>query len=238
MSAETHHRPGLKTWSALMGSRKRPSEYEVVSYKLHYRNRNPEAPYEQSPNLRMNEWYKKHVFGSPAPASGLGPPFRDPDEVTYRAYCTMQDAQEQYVDGLLNAHDQNGHGQRSLCRLGGQARDDVHAGALSSRRGPDGVGVSRANGAGEHHHQLRPFSRKRTASAGFRERPIARANSPTPIPTRASGSMSGRSGRTQRSGKASASFSRMSSRRSNGVKTSSPLISSPFAPSISALPKC
>ncbi|MFT3731844.1 MAG: toluene monooxygenase [Hyphomicrobium sp.] len=91
-----------------MGSRKRPSEYEVVSYKLHYRNRNPEAPYEQSPNLRMNEWYKKHVFGSPLQHPDWDS-FRDPDEVTYRAYCTMQDAQEQYVDGLLNAHDQNGH---------------------------------------------------------------------------------------------------------------------------------
>lgn len=101
-------RPGLKTWSALMGSRKRPSEYEVVSYKMHYRNRNPEAPYEQSPELEMNQWYKKHVFGSPLQHPDWDS-FRDPDEITYRAYCTMQDGQEQYVDGLLNDHDANGH---------------------------------------------------------------------------------------------------------------------------------
>ena len=91
-----------------MGSRKRPSEYEVVSYKLHYRTRNPQAPYEQSPNLRMNEWYRKHVFNSPLQHPDWDA-FRDPDEVTYRAYCTMQDGQEQYVDGLLNAHDNDKH---------------------------------------------------------------------------------------------------------------------------------
>lgn len=91
-----------------MGSRKRPSEYEVVSYKLHYRTRNPHAPYEQSPNLRMNEFYRKNVFGSPLQHPDWDS-FRDPDEVTYRAYCTMQDGQEQYVDGLLNAHDANKH---------------------------------------------------------------------------------------------------------------------------------
>lgn len=91
-----------------MGSRKRPSEYEVVSYKLHYRNRNRQAPYEQSPNLRMNEWYRTYVFGSPLQHPDWDS-FRDPDEITYRTYCAMQDGQEQYVDGLLNAHDDNKH---------------------------------------------------------------------------------------------------------------------------------
>jgi toluene monooxygenase system protein E len=101
-------RPGLKTWSALLGSRRRPSEYEVVSYKLHYRNRNRDAPYEQSPDLPMNQWYRKYVFDSPLRHPDWDA-FRDPDEVTYRAYCIMQDGQEQYVDGLLNNHDANGH---------------------------------------------------------------------------------------------------------------------------------
>jgi len=108
MNTDKHHRPGLKTWSALMGTRKRPSEYEVVSYKLHYRTRNAQAPYEQSPNLRMNEWYRKHVFNSPLQHPDWDA-FRDPDEITYRAYCTMQDGQEQYVDGLLSAHDSDKH---------------------------------------------------------------------------------------------------------------------------------
>lgn len=104
-------RPGLKTWSALAGSRRRPSEYEVVSYKLHYRNRNPEAAYEQSPGSMMNRWYREKVFASPLQHPDWDA-FRDPDEVTYRGYCTMQDGQEQYVDVLLNDHSDNGHDAR------------------------------------------------------------------------------------------------------------------------------
>ena len=101
-------RPGLKTWSALMGNRRRPSEYEVVSYKLHYRNRHRDMPYEQSPDLPMNQWYRKYVFDSPLKHPDWDT-FRDPDEITYRSYCLMQDGEERYVDGLLNSHDANGH---------------------------------------------------------------------------------------------------------------------------------
>ncbi len=89
-----------------MGNKKRPTEYEVVSYQLHYRTRHPAAPYEQSPDTEMNKWYKKHVANSPLQHPDWDA-FRDPDELTYRAYCAMQDGQEQYVDGLLNAHDEN-----------------------------------------------------------------------------------------------------------------------------------
>lgn len=106
MNTGETHRPGLKTWSALMGSKKRPSEYEVVSYQLHYRTRHPAAPYEQSPDTQMNQWYKKYVGNSPLQHSNWDG-FRDPEELTYRSYCAMQDGQEQYVDGLLNAHDEN-----------------------------------------------------------------------------------------------------------------------------------
>jgi len=102
------NRPGLKTWSSLAGARKRPSEYEVVSYKLHYRNRKAEAAYEQAPDSPMNKWYRTHVFGSPLQHPDWDA-FRDPDEVTYRGYCTMQDGQEQFVDVLLNDHNDRGH---------------------------------------------------------------------------------------------------------------------------------
>jgi len=101
-------RPGLKTWSALAGERKRPSEYEVLSYKLHARTRNPDAPYEQSPDSFMNRWYKRHVVGSPLRHPDWNS-FRDPDQMTYRAYTTMQDGQEAYVDGLLDDHANNAH---------------------------------------------------------------------------------------------------------------------------------
>lgn len=102
------HRPGLKTFSSFLGARKRPSEYEIVTYKLHYRTRNKDAAYEQDPNSPMNLWYKKYVNASPLQHADWDS-FRDPDQITYRGYNTMQDGQEQFVDQLLDDHDANGH---------------------------------------------------------------------------------------------------------------------------------
>ncbi|MCE4547307.1 MULTISPECIES: toluene monooxygenase [unclassified Caballeronia] len=101
-------RGGLKTWSALAGNKKRPSEYEIVTYKLHYRNRKPDAAYEQSPDSMMNRWYRKHVRDSLLKHDDWDA-FRDPDQVTYRSYTAMQDAHEEYVDGLLKNHTDTGH---------------------------------------------------------------------------------------------------------------------------------
>lgn len=99
---------GLKTWSALSSTKKRPSEYEIVTHGLHYRSRNPDAPYELDPKLMMNEFYKKNVIGSPLQHADWNK-FRDPDQLTYRAYMTMQDGQEEYVDGLLREHASRSH---------------------------------------------------------------------------------------------------------------------------------
>lgn len=99
---------GLKTWSALLSTKKRPSEYEIVTHGLHYRNRNPEAPYELDPNITVNRWYKQHVIGSPLKHDDWNR-FRDPDQVTYRGYTTMQDGHEEYVDGLLREHAARDH---------------------------------------------------------------------------------------------------------------------------------
>lgn len=101
-------RGGLKTWSALSGNKKRPSEYEIVTYKLHYRNRKPDAAYEQSPDSMMNQWYQKHVRDSPLKLADWDV-FRDPDQITYRSYTTMQDAHEEYVDEVLRNHTSNKH---------------------------------------------------------------------------------------------------------------------------------
>lgn len=99
---------GLKTWSALLGNKKRPSEYEIVTHGLHYRTRKEEAPYELDTNLMMNQWYRKNVFQSPLQHPDWNK-FRDPDQLTYRAYMTMQDGQEEYVDGLLREHAERSH---------------------------------------------------------------------------------------------------------------------------------
>ena len=101
---------GLKTWSAFLGTRKRPSEYEVVTAHLATRNRHADQAYELSPAplLPMNAWYKTHVSQSPLQHPSWDD-FRDPDEVIYRTYTRMQDGQEHYVDGLLSEYDELGH---------------------------------------------------------------------------------------------------------------------------------
>lgn len=99
---------GLKTWSALLSGKKRPSEYEIVTYGLHYRARNPQAPYELDADLMMNRWYRRFVVESPLKHEDWNR-FRDPDQVTYRSYVTMQDGAEEYVDGLLREHAARGH---------------------------------------------------------------------------------------------------------------------------------
>ncbi len=151
------NRGGLKTWSALAGNKKRPSEYEIVTYSLLYRNRNPDAAYEQSPDSMMNQWYRKHVRDSLLQHPDWDS-FRDPDQVTYRAYTTMQDAHEEYVDGLIKQHAAHGHDAklpqswlRKLALLYTPRGLPVHGAA-------DGGRLYRADGAGQHHRQLRGLS--------------------------------------------------------------------------------
>jgi toluene monooxygenase system protein E len=98
---------GLRTWPHLAARRRRPSEYELVSTNLHFRTMFAEYS-ELSPSLPINRWYRKYVRESPLKHDDWEA-FRDPDEVTYRTYSTMQDGQETYVDGLLDEHDELGH---------------------------------------------------------------------------------------------------------------------------------
>ncbi|TXI13633.1 MAG: toluene monooxygenase [Polynucleobacter sp.] len=98
----------LKTWSHLSTRRRKPSEYEIVTTRLHYHDRDPNAPYEQDPNTFMNEWYKKNTYGSPLKHEDWNA-FRDPDEVVYRTYNMMQDGQETYVYGLFDQFSKREH---------------------------------------------------------------------------------------------------------------------------------
>jgi toluene monooxygenase system protein E len=101
---------GMKTWSALAKNRRRPSEYEVVTTNLQTRTRHPDQAYELSPapDLPMNEFYLRNVSESPLQHEDWEG-FRDPDELIYRVYTRIQDQQEQYVDGLLDEHNEIGH---------------------------------------------------------------------------------------------------------------------------------
>jgi toluene monooxygenase system protein E len=105
---ESAERKPLKTWTHLAGQRKRPSEYEIVSVNTLYTGDNPEAPLELSPDLPMNRWYRRYRTDSLL-RHGHWDAFRDPDAVTYRAYCTNRDKDEVYVDGLLSQYHDLGH---------------------------------------------------------------------------------------------------------------------------------
>lgn len=101
---------GMKTWSGLAKNKRRPSEYEIVSTNLHTRNRYRDQAYELSPapDLAMNAWYRKNVFDSPLQHDDWEA-FRDPDQLIYRVYTRMQDGQEDYIDGLVDEHDEIDH---------------------------------------------------------------------------------------------------------------------------------
>ncbi len=91
----------LKTWSYLAKQRRRPSEYEIVSVKLHYSTDNPKAPWELDPDLHMNRWYRQYRNDSPLKHPDWDA-FRDPDELVYRTYNILQDGQETYVRSLFD----------------------------------------------------------------------------------------------------------------------------------------
>ncbi|MEQ8967865.1 MAG: hypothetical protein RID91_18765 [Azospirillaceae bacterium] len=101
---------GMKTWSKLAKNKRRPSEYEVVTTNLQTRNRHREQAYELSPaaDLAMNAWYRDKVFDSPLRHDDWEE-WRDPDQLIYRVYTRIQDGQEQYIDGLLDEHDEIEH---------------------------------------------------------------------------------------------------------------------------------
>lgn len=138
MSQPNAPTPGLKTWSTFGATRRKPTEYEVVSVDLHSRTRNPQAAYELSPSLFMNEWYRQHV------ADGVlqhphWDAFRDPDQMIYRVYTLQQDGHEEYVDGLLGEHAREQHDlkldpswREVLRRCYTPARYPLHAIQMSS----------------------------------------------------------------------------------------------------------
>jgi toluene monooxygenase system protein E len=100
-----------RTWEHLAAKRQRPSEYEIVSTNLNWRNINSESPFELNPNIPMSRWYLKYCNGSPLKHDNWED-FRDPDRLVYRTYNIMQDTEEAYVDGLLDEHDRLGHDTR------------------------------------------------------------------------------------------------------------------------------
>ncbi len=92
-------RPKTKTWSRFGNLGRKPNEYEIVTHDLNHTITGP-TPLEMGPDVQGNVWLKRHRDSMPLSVPDWNG-FRDPDQVTYRKYNTLQDQQETYVDGLL-----------------------------------------------------------------------------------------------------------------------------------------
>jgi toluene monooxygenase system protein E len=92
-------RPKTKTWSRFGNLGRKPNEYEIVTHDLNHTITGP-TPLEMGPDVQGNVWLRTHRDSIPLTVPDWNG-FRDPDQVTYRKYNTIQDQQETYVDGLL-----------------------------------------------------------------------------------------------------------------------------------------
>ena len=98
----------LKTWSLLGDTRRKPTEYEVVTGRFHYHfNRKP-APFDLDPHSAINQWYLKHREGSPLQAEDWEG-FRDPAALNYRRYIALQHDREVYAEGVVDHYEALDH---------------------------------------------------------------------------------------------------------------------------------
>jgi Methane/Phenol/Toluene Hydroxylase len=98
-------RGALKTWSAFGNLGRRPSEYEIVTHKMNHTLRDP--PLELGPDRHGNRWLVRHRDGIMLQVPDWDA-FRDPDQLTYRKYVTIQDSSETYIDATLQEFAQIG----------------------------------------------------------------------------------------------------------------------------------
>jgi Methane/Phenol/Toluene Hydroxylase len=102
-----------KTWSSFGNLGRKPSEYEIVTHKMNHTFGHDGPPLEMGPDVHGNVWLREHrdehLFGVVDWDA-----FRDPDAMTYRKYCHIQDEQETYVDGLLRDFTQIKQADRGL----------------------------------------------------------------------------------------------------------------------------
>ena len=98
-----------KTWS-LWTEHRVPSEYEVVTYKLHYDFRRSPAPFELDPDAPLNRWYLTHREGSSFQLDDWEG-FKDPHRLTYKDYNLRQRDREAYLDKLIDEFERGDHYQ-------------------------------------------------------------------------------------------------------------------------------
>lgn len=99
----------LRTWSAFGDVRRLPSEYEIVTHRLNYMARQGRvSALESNPTTPSNMWFLTYRDHSRLQADDWDA-FRDPDELIYRKYVTVQDEQETVAEGILEEFRQAGH---------------------------------------------------------------------------------------------------------------------------------
>ena len=106
--ATGRQREPSKTWSLLGDVRKKPSEYEVVTAKLHFHYGRQPSPFELDPATPINAWYLKYREGSPLQTDDWEG-FRDPHQLTYRLYVQRQDEREAYLSNLVDEFERHNH---------------------------------------------------------------------------------------------------------------------------------
>ncbi len=136
--AMVRQREPPKTWSLLGDVRRKPSEYEVVTAKLHYHYHRQPAPFELDPNTPINTWYLRYREGSPLQAD-TWEGFRDPHQLTYQVYVQRQAERETYLENLVDEFERRNHDARLqtdwvrvLDRLYLPARFPMHALQMSA----------------------------------------------------------------------------------------------------------
>ncbi len=136
--AMLRRREPAKTWSLLGDVHKKPSEYEIVTTKLHYHYRRQPAPFELDPNTPINTWYLRYREGSPLQAD-TWESFRDPHQFTYQVYVQRQAERESYLENLVDDFEGRKHDSglqrewvRVLDRLYLPARFPMHGLQMSA----------------------------------------------------------------------------------------------------------
>lgn len=97
-----------RTWSAFGEIRRVPSEYEIVTHANNYTSRaGRSAALEANTSSVQNLWFLTYRDKSPLQCDDWEG-FRDPDQMTYRKYVTVQDDAQTVVDALLDEYDEAG----------------------------------------------------------------------------------------------------------------------------------
>jgi toluene monooxygenase system protein E len=95
-----------KTYWHLAAARRMPTDYEIVSSRLHYYvGRGFEV------DLPLGEWYRRYQAESPLGCDDWDR-FRDPRETTYARYVELGQANEAHVDGILRSIEESDYDRK------------------------------------------------------------------------------------------------------------------------------